>query len=68
MVLLCLEFLKNIGVFIYYYIKIRKDIEFTYILIMSDIVIESLVLIPFSFYYAYMLYRTLNAQNDDTVF
>eukprot|EP01083_Nonionella_stella_P043655 117793_1 len=63
MVLLALEFIKNIGIFIYY---INAHMDFHQVLLMGVCLFEELVIVPMSMYYALKLYMSLNLENEDT--
>ena len=69
MVLLTLEFIKNIGIFIYYTNEISHNgLEPHYILLLIICCIEELGIVPLSMYYAFKLYRSLNLENDEHEF
>ena len=68
MVLLTLEFIKNIGIFIYYTNESRKHFKTHYVLLLGICTIEELGIVPLSMYYAFKLYRSLNLENDEHEF
>ena len=63
MVLLTLEFIKNIGIFIYY---LNEVIDGHKILLLGVCVIEEIGIVPLSMYYAFKLYRSLGLENKDS--
>lgn len=65
MVLLALEFIKNVGIFIYY---INDEVSIHMVLLLAVCCIEELFIVPLSVYYAFKLYMSLNLENDDAVF
>ena len=68
MVLLTLEFIKNVGVFIYYIDQIKNTgLRIHHILLLGVCCIEELGIVPLSIYYAFKLYRSLNLENDDSL-
>ena len=65
MVLLSLEFIKNIGIFIYY---IQKPLHIHPLLLLTVCCVEQIVVVPMSMYYAFKLYRSLGLKNTEEIF
>ena len=65
MVLLTIEFIKNVGIFIYY---IQKPVDIHTVLLLTVCCVEQLVVVPMNMYYAFKLYRSLGLKNTEDTF